>query len=301
MSRERIKHQLWSTLHEWVDSLGDKAMAEAVIDHCFIAGGAISSLVRGEPPVNDYDIYFTDVTVCQWVVDLMVNHWNEAPGHAGRRIEHYKVRPLGEEPDRGNLRENVNPKDPITPDTPKYAPVCFTPNAITLNNQIQLITRFIGEPDEIVKRFDFAHTQCYYRCFQDTLYMAPQALESMASHELIYTGSDYPLSSIIRTKKYIQRGWSINAGQYLKMALQLHALDFTKAAVLADQLVGVDLAYFSDLLNTIRRLEKNKEGNFSLSFEGTDKAPTNFYDPFYADDEKSIGSHLLDTISRLWD
>ena len=57
-------------------------------------------------------------------------------------------------------------------------------------------------------------------------------------------GSKYPLCSIIRTRKFIQRGYTINAGQYLKMAMQLNELDLKDVSVLQDQLIGVDSAYF---------------------------------------------------------
>ena len=70
-------------------------------------------------------------------------------------------------------------------------------------------------------------------------------------------GSKYPLCSIIRTRKFIKRGWNINAGQYLKMVLQLNELDLKDLNVFKDQLTGVDSAYFNQAINMI--IEKQEE------------------------------------------
>ena len=73
--------------------------------------------------------------------------------------------------------------------------------------------------------------------------------------------SKYPLCAIIRTRKFIQRGWLINAGQYVKMALILNELDLKDPNVLEDQLTGVDSAYF---LAVIDAIAEEKERNPSL-------------------------------------
>jgi hypothetical protein len=77
-------------------------------------------------------------------------------------------------------------------------------------------------------------------------------------------GSKYPLCSIIRTRKFINRGWHINAGQYLKMCLQLNELDLNNIDVLEDQLIGVDSAYFMMLIDSIRNKQLTDD-NFELN------------------------------------
>lgn len=74
-------------------------------------------------------------------------------------------------------------------------------------------------------------------------------------------GSKYPLCSIIRTRKFIARGYHINAGQYLKMAFQLNELDLKDHKVLYDQLAGVDTAYFQAFLDDMERM-KQQDANF---------------------------------------
>jgi hypothetical protein len=76
-------------------------------------------------------------------------------------------------------------------------------------------------------------------------------MESLLAKDLYYCGSKYPICSIIRTKKFIRRGWKMSAGQYLKMCLQISALDMADPRVVREQLTGVDIAYFSHIVQWI--------------------------------------------------
>jgi len=86
--------------------------------------------------------------------------------------------------------------------------------------------------------------------------LRPKALEALLARELVYVGSKYPVCSVIRLRKFIRRGWTINAGQILKMMMQISALDLTSIAVLREQLVGVDSAYFSQVLGMLNAKDK---------------------------------------------
>ncbi len=88
--------------------------------------------------------------------------------------------------------------------------------------------------------------------------LRPAALESLLSRELRYVGSLYPVCSIIRLRKFIRRGWTVNAGQILKMIMQAAALDLTDHAVLQDQLTGVDAAYFCELISKLKENSPEK-------------------------------------------
>lgn len=143
------------------------------------------------------------------------------------------------------------------PDTPKklYRPVFFSSNAITLSERIQIIARFYGDPEIIHKNYDFAHCTNYWT-FKEGVVFNEKALECILTKQLLYIGSKYPLCSVIRTRKFIKRGWSINAGQYLKMMFQIGELDLTNPWVLEDQLIGVDSAYFNILIEAIKNKVK---------------------------------------------
>ena len=91
-----------------------------------------------------------------------------------------------------------------------------------------------------------------------------EALEAIMNKELLYVGSKYPLCSIVRTRKFINRGWTINAGQYLKMCMQLNDLDLKNVNVLEDQLVGVDSGYFHMLIDALRS-KQNDDPSFQVN------------------------------------
>lgn len=158
-------------------------------------------------------------------------------------------------------------KDPFTGTKddakPSYRPVFLSTNAITLSDKVQVVVRFYGEPEEIHKNYDFVHCTNYYDYGKEELVLKPEALECLLAKELKYQGSKYPLCSIIRTRKFIKRGFNINAGQYLKMCFQLSQLDLTDIDTLEDQLVGVDSAYFMLLIDALRT-KQDSDPNFSV-------------------------------------
>ena len=153
--------------------------------------------------------------------------------------------------------ELENPTEDET-DKPRYRPVFLSTNAITLSDKIQIILRFYGSPEELHENYDFVHCMNYWESSdKDKLILNPASLESLLSKELRYVGSKYPLCSVIRTRKFINRGWKINAGQYLKMCIQISELDLLNPSVLEDQLTGVDIAYFHDVISQVK--EKNPD------------------------------------------
>ena len=139
-----------------------------------------------------------------------------------------------------------------------YHVLFISPNAITLSDQIQIIVRFYGDADKLHENYDFVHCTNYWTSKDGVLVLRPQAVEALLTKELRYIGSRYPLCSIIRTRKFIFRGWTINAGQYLKMAMQLNELDLLDIPTLQDQLVGVDSAHFIHLLAKIQEGDPTK-------------------------------------------
>jgi len=142
----------------------------------------------------------------------------------------------------------------------EYKPVFLTSNAVSLSSSVQIIIRFFGEPDAIHSNYDFIHCTNYWTSWENKVTLRKAALESLLTKELRYVGSKYPMTSVIRTRKFIRRGWTINAGQYLKMLVQLGDLDLHNVKVLEDQLVGVDVAYFLDLIDRVKNgVEQGKQ------------------------------------------
>lgn len=149
-------------------------------------------------------------------------------------------------------------KDALTGPGENYAPTFLSTNAISLRGKVQLILRFYGEPDEIHQSYDFIHCMNYWESGQSKLTLRAEALEALLSRTLVYAGSQYPLCSVIRTRKFVKRGWRINAGQFLKMAMQISELDMKDHVVLEEQLTGVDVAYFAEVIGKIKERDPER-------------------------------------------
>lgn len=141
---------------------------------------------------------------------------------------------------------------------PKYRPVFISSNAITLSHKIQIIIRFWGKPEEIHENYDFVHCTNFWKSWDNELILNKDALECLLSKELRYVGSKYPICSLIRIRKFMQRGWTVNAGQILKAVMQISELDLKSIKVLEDQLTGVDAAYFLEVIAKLKDKDPEK-------------------------------------------
>lgn len=157
----------------------------------------------------------------------------------------------------------------------KYRPIFLSSNAITLSDKVQIVIRFHGEPEEIHTNYDFIHTTNYWTA-KTGVVLNQRALEAIINKELFYSGSKYPIASMVRTRKFIKRGWQINAGQYLKMAWQISRLDLNDVYVLEDQCTGVDSLYFLQFIQRVQRMILENSG-----FELTDDYLTTVIDRIF--------------------
>lgn len=148
----------------------------------------------------------------------------------------------------------------------KYHVCWISANAITLSDKIQLVIRFYGDADKIHENYDYIHATNYWTSENNELILKENALASLLSKSLYYMGSKYPLASIFRSRKFIDRGWQIDAGQYLKMAFQLNELELKDPYILEEQLTGVDMAYFSSIVEELNT-KMIEDDNFRPSVE----------------------------------
>lgn len=285
MKAKTIKWTLERKFKALLDSIDDEDVKKLVANNTIITGGSIASMLLQED-VNDFDLYFrnreTVLAVARYYVkkfgheEIEVREERNSKGKVieGGRISIFiqsdGVREdpdsprhddeAGDMPEREDIIDELEEaQDEGNPNGGPYH-VCFmSSNAITLSDQIQLVIRFFGEPEEIHDNYDFVHCMNYWKSWDRELVLNTEALESLLTRELRYCGSKYPLCSIIRTRKFLKRGWSINAGQYLKMAMQMNELDLRDIKVLEDQLVGVDATYFAQVINEVTK--HMEEGN----------------------------------------
>jgi hypothetical protein len=298
MQEKTIKSVLNRKLKDWVSSIKDNPSLQNLIRRDAICtGGAIASMLQGQEP-NDFDFYFKTKSTCEAVARYYVEKFKQNPpsrfkGDANRTVS-IEVQSLedrikivvksqgiaGEDgTDSYQYFEQVgDPSEPIefvdnilsdkedadkkTNDEgakkDKYRPVFLTSNAITLSEKIQVVVRFSGDISTIHESYDFVHCTCSWDAETNTLNLPNAALVSMLNKRLKYKQSKYPLCSIIRTRKFLKLGWHIDAGQYVKMAWDLNKLNLADINILEDQMIGVDSAYFQEVIGLLK--ERTEEG-----------------------------------------
>ncbi len=274
-----VKAVIAGKFNSWIESITDKEVRQLAAANSLVTGGSIVSLLTG-CEVNDYDIYFTNLQTCKRVAEYYAAQF-KADSHDDLVVdvsEDGRIRMAKKEGQRGQTGGEIIPDSGAIEDAyeeteqkalntededdkPKHRPIFFSTNAITLSGKIQIVLRFYGDAEEIHKNYDFIHCTNYWMPSltqkHGHLELNKDAMESIMTKELRYVGSKYPLCSIMRLRKFIARQWTINAGQILKMAMQLNELDLTDPKVLEDQLTGVDSAYFLKLIQDLHA--KNPE------------------------------------------
>lgn len=251
-------------MNSWLKTIKDEELRKDVSESLIVSGGCIASLLSSEE-VNDYDVYIRSMDVL-----MRLTTYYGVTGYDGREaerlLEEYDAaRPdNSEESAKGIFLRNMKP-DQVKLDVDSsghlteykeenevpYRLIFTSQNAMSLSDDLQIVTRFTGTAEEIHKNYDFVHATNYFT-MEDGLVCNEKALMSLLTKTLYYQGSLYPLTSIIRMKKFILRKWQINAGEILKIIFQISKLDLENIDVLEEQLIGVDVAYFAKLISTLR-------------------------------------------------
>jgi len=303
MKSKTIKALLAKKFNSFAASIEDDAVRKLVEKNTIITGGCIASMLLGEK-INDFDLYFTDHATTKAVAEYYVKRFEvkkrngipcaisvddsegrirvvvKSAGVASDEgtdadYQYFECSPEGaggeyisevmsDVGDIEDVREETQ-EAALNAEGADYHPVFMSTNAITLSDKIQIVLRFYGPADAIHENYDFVHCTNYWTSKDGELTLRQPALESLMCRELRYVGSKYPVCSVIRLRKFIRRGWVINAGQILKMLMQVAELDLTDPAVLQDQLTGVDSAYFIELMSKVREKDPLKVNSAYLA------------------------------------
>lgn len=296
MKAKTIKAIIAKKFNAFASSIEDEAVRALVEKNTIVTGGCIASMLLGEP-INDFDLYLANKEAAKAVADYYVARFNvrnrrgipceitvDAEGDRVRIVvksagvaseegaekpyEYFEGSPdeaagqyVGEVMgDPGDIEDTYQETEALALETadPAFRPVFMSTNAITLSDKVQIVLRFYGDADTIHENYDFVHCTNYWTSKDGELTLRQPALESLLSRELRYVGSKYPVCSVIRLRKFIRRGWVINAGQILKMLFQISELDLTDPAILQEQLTGVDSAYFCQLMAKLKENDPEK-------------------------------------------
>lgn len=272
MKKRQIKAAIDKKVNDWLNSIESNDVQTSIRDNIIVTGGCIVSMLLNER-VRDYDVYFSTPQAAHAAASYYATRasvLNSTSIHAVLSTEPEPrvviSRGAGGEPYTSTGAEDLDLDEAdemtevcgkVDPTEKPYQPIYLTPNAITLSGGIQLVLRFIGSPEEIHKNYDFVHCTNYWHSAEKTVTLNQAALEAILAKELKYVGSKYPVCSLFRLRKFIQRGWSCHAGTVLKIAMQISDLDLHDYKTFREQLIGVDATYFGRLVDAAH--ERNPE------------------------------------------
>lgn len=267
MKRKCVEIALRAAFDKWVGSVADKNVEAIARNRAYITGGAIASLLIGEK-VKDFDIYVRDMesalAICRYYI--------ASDGECFRGIS-ADPRPDGSgvllSAAIGDFGSYSRYFETPRKEASDLTVSCLSTNAVTLAGGYQIVHRFVGEPDSIDDSFDFAHCSNYWSPASG-LVLRPKALESIVTRDLLYTGSKYPICSLVRLRKFLLRGWIASAGQLLKIALEISKLNLGDMEVLREQLEGVDVGHFKEVVEALEG-KGNKKIDTSVIVEILDR------------------------------
>lgn len=286
-----IKQVMQTKIEDWCSNIDDKDLVRDIKRDTIVTGGSITSMLLGEK-INDFDIYFRTKETTRKVAEYYVQKFNDVrkPGQSEPKVVDATITNIKGETEevvqiyvsssgvvqveanqdgydyegQGELEETAQeilnkglPIDEDDVEKPPYRVVYMSQNAITLSDRIQIVLRFYGNPEEIHRSFDFSHAKCWYSYADNHLETPVDALQHTLARNLHYSGSLYPLASLFRIKKFIQRGWKCSAGEMVKIAWQLSEIDLNDMQVLKEQLTGVDMIYLHMLFEAIQDWKNN--------------------------------------------
>jgi hypothetical protein len=298
MKAKTIDRACRRAMEHWMETLPNE-LQQAVMENLILTGGSIANLFLGEP-VNDWDVYLRTKETAKAIAEHYVKLFVSDPPknlEGNPLLSQVKVLDRGDriavmvqsagvlsaESGEGNYQyfEAITDTSPETTEEyvrvvmgserkkkadKDYFPGMISGNAITLLRKnaeltpMQIILRFVGDPAEIHKNFDWCHATNYWT-FKDGLVTNTDALECLLAKELRYVGSQYPLAALLRSYKFVTRGFTRpHAGHMLVITQQLAQLNWEDPAVWEDQLMGVDFAYFREIIARIRTLLKEGKG-----------------------------------------
>jgi hypothetical protein len=195
-----------------LDNLSSDLYSKLKSSKAFVAGGALTS-VFSRNEINDYDLYFKD----EDGLEEMINYFE----------------------DEDYTKENES----------------F--NAVTYKNndnvfQLIKLNEFTTVPEVVIDKFDFTINQVAYDFEVDKFFIVDTFLKDLAARQLVFNNkTPYPIATLIRVEKYLNKGFNINPIELGKIALEVQNLSFNTMEELEEHFRGVDLSLLRDLFNTI--------------------------------------------------
>lgn len=145
----------------------------------FVSGGCIGSLLRNEKP-KDIDVYFFSFVDISPVFNLFTE-------------------------DESYMKEVAVVDEKYRDVVVNQNGLCITENAITLKNDIQIITKHYGYPADVRKTFDFVHCMPYFDSRDQKLYISKHQYDLCVNKKLEINSIE--AFTKYREQKFLNKGW----------------------------------------------------------------------------------------------
>lgn len=165
------------------------------LSDCFIAGGAILSQIT-KSPINDWDIYPKSFnSIMDNLIYLLEEEKCDLVSYTDRAISL-----------KSSTYHNLKGEREII--------------------QIMIFDTF-ETPEKIFENFDFTVCMAAYDIDEQTFHSHPNFFEDVASRTLkVNPNTRFPHATLVRTKKYTQKGYQMPKSQYLKLGCMLNQIPF---------------------------------------------------------------------------
>jgi len=214
-----------------LDKLLRKVGIDPYTDTFFIAGGALTSVFMNTT-ISDLDIFF----------------------HGRKAFDEFKRYQGRDKPIFANK---------------KYF-ICQTDCAESYNIngiRVQLIKRLYGLPWDVINHFDFTICMGAYVPRENRIVQVNDFLYHLSGKELHYNIGKYPLASLWRARKYIEKGFKFPAIELIRLALTINNLNIKNYIDLKEQLEGIDTLFLKDLTDALlKKGDKEFEIGEALTF-----------------------------------
>lgn len=164
---------------------------------CYIAGGAITSLFTNKS-INDIDVYFPSR---HSLLIALANIFGYAEKNTIREEDFYGISQFS------LIFSQYTEKS------------VMLPQANNKENPIQFVYfKYFSSPQEIFDTFDFTCCMGAYDIKKNEMVLHPDFLVHNAQKYLQYNpNTNFPINSLLRVRKYEERGYSISKSQMLRI------------------------------------------------------------------------------------
>lgn len=198
-TKPRSQKQVGDILNELTTKLVEVFGADLPLHHAFLAGGCLRDLAQGEEP-KDYDLFFFSKEDTDKVNAYFTS------------IENNNSFPA--------------PVSSVTKSSLSNWNVDFSFKGKVY--RFQFITLVHGQPEDLVKTFDFTVNSNYYNIAAEETVLHPDAWSKVLKPcEKILR----PLNAIIRTTRFIPRGYTIGTKDMVSLVEQATGKKFTEVEV----------------------------------------------------------------------